>query len=120
MEFEKKKPVYIQIASYILKGIAKKKWKEGERIPSVRDLSLVIKVNPNTIVRSFNYLQAKEFIFNKSGLGYFVCKGIYEKAREAVKQDFIDTVIPQIAEMLELLNMSTEDFDKLLVKKLES
>ena len=114
MDFEKKEPVYLQIASYILKGIVRKKWKEEQRIPSVREMAVLIKVNPNTVVRSYNYLQAKDIIYNQSGIGYFVKPGIFEKVQEIVREDFKKKFIPRITEMLELLQMSPQELADLL------
>ena len=72
MEFNSDKAIYLQIADYICDQIQMKKWKSNEKIPSVRELGVMLEVNPNTIMRAYDYLQQQEIIFTKRGMGYFV------------------------------------------------
>ena len=79
MEFKDTQTIYLQIADHFCENILRKKWNPGDRIPSVREMAVNIEVNPNTVMRTFNYLQDKGIIFNKRGIGYFVSDG--EKCR---------------------------------------
>ena len=63
MEFKDKQSIYLQIADYICEQILLGKWPPGERIPSVRELAGLMEVNPNTVMRTFDFLQNKEIIF---------------------------------------------------------
>ena len=75
MKFKESKPIYLQIADRICDEILQGQYKEEERIPSVREYAATVEVNANTVVRSFDYLQNQEIIYNKRGLGYFVSQG---------------------------------------------
>jgi DNA-binding transcriptional regulator YhcF (GntR family) len=57
MNFVKQKGIYMQIADYILDNILAKKLKQGDKIQSVREMAADVQVNPNTIMRTFNFLQ---------------------------------------------------------------
>jgi DNA-binding transcriptional regulator YhcF (GntR family) len=46
------------------------KWPANEKILSVRDLAIELEVNPNTVMRSYEFLQSIEVIFNRVGLAY--------------------------------------------------
>ena len=67
--------VYLQIADSISEDILLRKWSELERIPSVREMAVTLEVNPNTVQRTYTFLQSKGIIFNRRGIGYFVQKG---------------------------------------------
>ena len=72
MKFIDNKAIYIQIAEWVFEQILNGKWKEGDRILSVRELGTSLEVNPNTVLRSYDYLQNMEVIVNRRGVGYFV------------------------------------------------
>lgn len=62
MNFHSNKAIYIQIADLICEKILSNTFKEEERIPSVRELAVDLEVNPNTVMRTYEYLQDLEII----------------------------------------------------------
>ncbi len=112
MEFNENQAIYLQIADYFCENILQKKWQEGEKIPSIREIAVKVEVNPNTAMRTFNYLQDKGIIFNKRGIGYFVADGGFEKTRELKKEQFVREELPKVFHSLELLNLTLEDLNK--------
>ena len=105
MQFKEKKAIYIQIADKITDNILSKRWKEEERIPSVREMAVDMEVNPNTIARTYGYLQEQQIINNKRGIGYFVASNAADLAVESKRQDFIKNELPLFFKSLELLGM---------------
>ena len=79
VNFKEDKAIYLQIAERICDLILLGEYKEGERIPSVRTYADTLKVNYNTVMRSFNNLYALGIIFKKRGIGYFIEVGACEK-----------------------------------------
>ena len=75
MQFNDNMPIYLQIADRICENILSGKWGSDCRIPSVREMGAEYQVNPNTMMRSYDYLQQKNIIYNKRGIGYFVSPG---------------------------------------------
>ena len=75
MKFKESKSIYLQIADRICDEILQGQYTEEERIPSVREYAATVKVNANTVVRTYDYLQGQEIIHNKRGIGYFVPAG---------------------------------------------
>jgi DNA-binding transcriptional regulator YhcF (GntR family) len=65
MDFRKQQPIYMQIADVILEDILEKKLVEGDKIPSVREMAVSVQVNPNTVQRSYQWLQDEEIILQK-------------------------------------------------------
>lgn len=75
MNFKESKSIYLQIADRICDEILSGQYAEESRIPSVRDYASIVEVNANTVMRSYDYLQSRNVIYNKRGIGYFVAGG---------------------------------------------
>jgi len=105
MQFKDKKAIYIQIADRITDNILSERWKAEERIPSVREMAVDMEVNPNTIARTYGYLQEQRIINNKRGIGYFVASNASVIAVESKRQDFIKNELPLFFKSLEVLGM---------------
>ncbi len=89
-------PIYKQVVAEIQAAIASGIYQPGEAIPSARDLSLTLNVNPNTIQRAFDELDALGVIETRRGLGKFVChRGPQQATRQslkAVRLAFVDAI----------------------------
>jgi GntR family transcriptional regulator len=116
MDFANRQPIYIQIADYFCENILKKEWKENEKIPSVREIAILVEVNPNTALRAYTFLQEQGIIQNKRGIGYFVTEDGYEKVLEKRKTEFIQKDLPFLFKTMELLSLKLDDLI-LLYKK---
>lgn len=79
MDFQEVKPIYLQIADKIMDDILAGIYRPGERLPSVREYAASIEVNPNTVMRTYDFLSQRELIFNRRGIGFFVDDGAAEK-----------------------------------------
>ena len=88
MNFKEAKAIYLQIADRICDEILLGQYKEEERIPSVREYAAIVEVNANTAMRSFDYLQSQEVIYNKRGIGYCLCRCKEEDSLSSAKDIF--------------------------------
>ena len=70
--FDNDRTIYIQLVDSLKKYIISGKIKPGDRLPSVRDLALMIKVNPNTIQRALSELKDDSLIYTERTNGKFV------------------------------------------------
>ncbi len=113
MEFKDNEAIYLQIAAYVSENILLEKWVEEEKIPSVRDLAINLQVNPNTVMRTYEYLQNKEVIYNKRGLGFFVSLQGKKKIKVYLKEQFLQQELPALFKNMYLLNI---DFSEMQVK----
>lgn len=89
MNFKESRPIYLQIAERIMDEILQNVYEESDRIPSVREYAAEVEVNANTVARSFDYLQTREIIFNKRGIGYFVANGAKDTIRTLRKRNLL-------------------------------
>lgn len=120
MEFKDTQSIYLQIADLFCENILRKKWKAGDRIPSVREMAVNIEVNPNTVMRTFTYLQDKGIIFNKRGIGYFVAEDGFQKTKTLRKEDFVNHELPRLFNEMDLLGLTLEDMNTYYKQYLEN
>lgn len=113
MNFDSKDPIYLQIADYICENILLETWKAGEKIPSVRDMAVETEVNPNTVMRTYSFLQDKGIIFNQRGIGYFVADEGLKNTKALLKEDFTANELPRVFKTMHLLNISMADLEPL-------
>lgn len=109
MNFLNANAIYLQIGEYVCENILTKKWSEGDKIPSIRDLAVTIEVNPNTVLRSYNYLQEKEIIQNQRGIGYFVAANGFEKTKGHMTDVFVNSELPRMFKSMDLLQFTLDD-----------
>jgi len=109
MQFRESQAIYLQIADYVCEKILLKEWKPEQRIPSVRELAVDLEVNPNTVMRAFDFLQQQEIIYNQRGIGYFVQSTAYKNSLQYRKNEFMEKDLPGIFRSMYLLGMEPEE-----------
>jgi DNA-binding transcriptional regulator YhcF (GntR family) len=109
MNFKETQPIYMQIADWACEQILLDKWKPDERALSVRELGALLEVNPNTVVRSYDFLQNKEILVNKRGVGFFIVPNAADKIFEFRKERFFEEELPVIFKTMKLLGIEIEE-----------
>lgn len=109
MQFRESQAIYLQIADYVCERILLKEWKPEERIPSVRELAVQLEVNPNTVMRTYEFLQQQEIICNQRGIGYFVAAGAVKNALQYRRNEFLEKDLPQVFRNMYLLGMDPDE-----------
>lgn len=113
MNFSSNKAIYIQIADLICEKILLQEFKQDERIPSVRELAIDLEVNPNTVMRTYEYLQSLDIITNKRGVGFFVSNEGIKKASDYRKAEFMEQELPALLKTMALLKIELSELDEL-------
>lgn len=109
MEFKDNEAIYLQIAAFVSDQILMGKWPAGQKIPSVRDMAVDLEVNPNTVMRSYEFLQGLEIIYNKRGLGLFVAEDGFDKVKAYRKENFVRQNLPELFKNMYLLDISIDE-----------
>ena len=94
------KPIYEQIYNEFAKLIFMKILKNGDKMPSVRELALLLHINPNTIQKSYKLLEKDNFIKSIKGKGNFVTFDM--EAYNNYKSIYEDKLIKIIDDLLKL------------------
>jgi GntR family transcriptional regulator len=81
-------PLFEQVVMQIKFAIAAGTVRDGEMIPSVRDLSRQLAVNPNTIVRAYRLLQEEKILVPQRGVGLVVAERSQGECQRQRKEFF--------------------------------
>lgn len=94
-EFDDDKPIYKQLIDKLRIAIITNYFNCGEKLPSVRDLAIELKVNPNTVQRALNELEEEKLIYTQRTLGKFVTNDekIIAKEKKVVMMDRVESFI---------------------------
>ena len=114
MTFNESKPIYLQVADYISDRIISNVWKEGDRIPSIRELGGELEVSPNTVMRSYEWLSERDIIFNKRGIGFFFCSEARAIIINLRKKELMEKNLFSIAQTMLQLDVSLEEVTRCL------
>ena len=109
MNFTNEKPIYIQMADRLMDEILADKYKDDDRIPSVREYAVLLEVNTNTAVKAYDELARANIIYNKRGLGYFVTPGAKKQILKERKRAFMKERLPELFRQMQLLGITLED-----------
>ena len=114
-EFDDDKPIYKQLVEKLKLEIVAGHFKSGDRLPSVRELSTMIRVNPNTVQRSLAELEEEKLIYTQRTAGKFVTndEAIIHQAKKELAKEKIETFISD----MNILGLEIEDVMKLLKER---
>jgi GntR family transcriptional regulator len=109
MDFKETPAIYIQIAEYVCEQILLKKWNLGDKVVSIRDLAINMEVNPNTVQRAYDFLQQREIITNKRGIGYFIEEDAMERILAFRREQFMENELPVFMRNIYLLKIDFKE-----------
>jgi GntR family transcriptional regulator len=113
MDFQESQAIYLQIAHSLCENVLSGAWKPGDRAPAIRELAESLAVNPNTVVRTYAYLQDQGIIYNQRGIGYFVAEKAPDVTLDLERKRFVGRELPRVFRIMDLLHISFEDLRKL-------
>ena len=105
--FDNERPIYVQLVEKIRIEIISGKLLPGERIPSVRELALVAKVNPNTMQKALIELENEGLIYTERTNGKFVTdnKALINK----IKNNFAEEEVKKFLDVMENIGITYEE-----------
>lgn len=113
MDFKENPAIYIQIAEYVCEQILLKKWRLGDKITSIRDLAVLMEVNPNTVQRAYDLLQQQNIITNRRGIGYFTEDDAMESIMSFRREQFMENELPVLMRNMFLLKIDFKEIKAL-------
>jgi GntR family transcriptional regulator len=81
-----RQPIYRQIVEQVREAVARGRIATEERLPSVRELSRMLVVNPNTVARAYSELERDGILNTRQGLGVFVAAPKIELTKKARRE----------------------------------
>ena len=102
--FDNNVPIYIQLVEQLKLSIISGKIKPGERIPSVRELALQMKVNPNTMQKALVELENLKLVYTERTNGKYVTSD--EKLILKIKKEFAREISKKYVESMKEIGFS--------------
>ena len=93
--FDNERPIYIQLVEMIRIDIVSGNFKKGQKLPSVRELALTMKVNPNTIQKALAELEDEKLIYTERTNGKYVTEDekLIEKTKKQLAQEKVNNYL---------------------------
>jgi GntR family transcriptional regulator len=98
-DLRSRKSIYAQIVDNLREEILSGVLKPDEKLPSVRDLSRMLTVNPNTIQKAYRELERQHYVYTASGLGTFVEKKEARKPDDALRAEALEHLRRGVTEL---------------------
>jgi len=97
-----REPIYRQLAIQIREGVARGRLAPGDKLPSVRELSQQLVVNPNTIARAYTELEREGVLHTRQGMGVFVARPSTDLTKTARRKRLIEPLDALLTEAIYL------------------
>ena len=97
-------PIYGQIVTFIKRGAAAQKIRDGDEMPSRRVLSALLGVNPNTVQKAYRMLEEEGLIQSRSGVKSFVT--LTEEQRQRVRAELIESDAKAVVSAMKQMGLS--------------
>jgi GntR family transcriptional regulator len=111
-------PIYRQLTEQVRSAVARGRLQPGDRLPSVRQLSRELVVNPNTIARAYTELERDGTLITQQGRGVFVAEprtDLTKRARQKQLEERLEQLIVDAVH----LGFTAEEFLALLNKRMD-
>lgn len=101
MKFNNHVPIYLQIIDLIKRDIILGNRKPGEKLDSVREYALALKVNPNTVQKAYQEMERNELAFTQRGIGRFIVedKTVVANLMKEISSEIIGEYITKMHEI---------------------
>ncbi len=107
-QFNDTQPIFVQIRQRIIEMILKRTAKEGDVLPSVRQISADLSVNPLTVTKAYQSLVDIGVVESRRGMGMYVNDGAREKLLAHERSKFLAEEWPRIVQQIRALELSPE------------
>src|SRR5690349_20745730 len=111
-EWNDSQPIYRQLHDRVVAMILDGVLKEGDPIPSVRNVAADYRVNPLTVLKGYQQLVDEGLIESRRGLGMFVTAGARERLQQGERQKFLEEEWPRVYAAIQRLGLKAEDLLK--------
>ena len=110
-EWNNRQPIYRQLRDRGVHMILDGLLKEGDPLPSVRNVAAEYRVNPLTVLKAYQQLVDEELVENRRGLGMFVKPGARDLLLKAEREKFLREEWPLVAATIQRLGLTQKELD---------
>lgn len=109
LQFNDTQPIYRQIRDRVVVMILDGVLREGDPLPSVRNVAAEYRVNPLTVLKSYQQLVDEQFVEKRRGLGMFVRVDARNHLLRAERDKFLAEEWPRVQATIQRLGLSPKD-----------
>src|SRR2546426_6004998 len=107
-EWNDSQPIYRQLRDRVVAMILDGVLKEGDPLPSVRNVAAEYRVNPLTVLKGYQQLVDEGLVETRRGRGMFINAGARNLLLQGERQKFLAEQWPRILETIQRLGLSTD------------
>jgi GntR family transcriptional regulator len=107
-QWDESQPIYRQLRDRVVAMMLEGVLKEGEALPSVRQVAAEYRLNPLTVLKAYQQLSDEGLVEKRRGLGMFVAPGASKALMKDERSRFLETDWPKIRATIQRLGLSAE------------
>jgi GntR family transcriptional regulator len=111
-EWNDRQPIYRQLRDRVVALILDGVLKEGDPLPSVRNVATEYRINPITVLKSYQELVDQELVEKRRGLGMFVKTGARDLLLKSERDRFLAEEWPRVYATIQRLGLKAKDLLK--------
>src|SRR5437588_2318311 len=108
-EWNDSQPIYRQLRDRVVAMILEGVLKEGDPLPSVRNVAAEHRVNPLTVLKGYQQLVDDGLVESRRGLGMFINAGARDQMLEGERQKFLEEEWPRVYATIQRLGLKAEE-----------
>ena len=109
LEWNDGQPIYRQLRDHVVAMILDGVLKEGDPLPSVRNVAAENRVNPLTVLKAYQELVDEDLVEKRRGLGMFVKSGARNLLLKGERQKFLSEQWPRVSATIQRLGLNAKD-----------
>jgi len=109
LEWNDSEPIYRQVRDRVVAMILDGVLKEGDPLPSVRNVAAEYRINPLTVLKGYQQLVEERLVESRRGLGMFINAGARDLLLQAERQKFLSEEWPRVSATIQRLGLKPEE-----------
>jgi len=111
-EWNDSQPIYRQLRDRVVALILDGVLKEGDPLPSVRNVAAEYRVNPITVLKGYQELVDEQLVETKRGLGMFIKPGAHDLLLQGEREKFLAEQWPRVFATIQRLGLTAKELLK--------
>ena len=119
IDFRSSQPIYIQIMEQVRRMVATGELKQGDQLPTVRQLAAELRVNFNTVARAYRLLDEADLISTQQGRGTYIWEKPTHETLELLRQQSLESLTNRYLSEAARMDFSPEDVHTIIEATLQ-
>jgi len=108
-QWDNSQPIYRQLRDRVVAMILEGELKEGEPLPSVRNVAVELRLNPLTVLKGYQQLVDERLVEKRRGRGMYVCAGAPAALRTDERRRFLENDWPKVRAIITRLGLGLDE-----------